>query len=655
MSKLVNQLEELFIEDESEIKKNSRRLSKKYLVFVGVIGLLWALFHIYTMGFGTLPGIIQRSLHLIGATIICFLIFSGSSKLKNNKWLLRLDLLLILLACIVTVYVISIYPRIIEQHGVYNTTDIIIATILLIIVLEGARRVLGWFIPFLVICGITYAVLGPYFPGIWRHAGIGYERLMQTFLLGTQGIWGQLMSISANILVIFVLYGSLILSLGLGNTIFDLGSKLTGKWRGGAAQLATVTSALFGSVNGSTVANVATTGNFTIPLMKRLGYNKNFAGAVESVASSGGQIMPPVMGASAFLMAELLALNYVDVMIAALIPALLFFVSIMISIYFYARANNLTGLSDEEIPTWKQAFNWRTFIPLFVPLIMLVALLFSGYTAGKAGYAMYIGTIILYFICNVRSKKEFKEAIKRIISGLDSGAKSMVTIVMLIAAAQTLVTTINTSGLGVKFSLVTMSFSQGNLYLALILAMVITIILGMGAPTPAAYVLSASVVGSALINLGIEGIAAHMFLLYFAVLSAITPPVCAAIYVACGISKGDWVKTAIYSLKIGLTAFIIPFMFVLDPVLLMKGEPMDIILSVVTALGGVVILAVGTMGILINKANIAERIIAFAAAILLLFPGHITDVIGISLFVIMCLIHWKVTGSSRKSEHAISK
>ncbi|MBT2689835.1 TRAP transporter fused permease subunit [Bacillus sp. ISL-47] len=655
MSKILNQLEELFTEDESEIKKNSRNLSKKYLVFVGAVGLIWALFHIYTMGFGTLPGIIQRSLHLIGATIICFLIFSGSTKFKNNKWLLRLDLLFILLACIVTVYVISIYPRIIEQHGVYNTTDIIMATILLMIVLEGARRVLGWFIPFLVICGITYAVLGPYFPGIWRHAGIGYERLMQTFLLGTQGIWGQLMSISANILVIFVLYGSLILSLGLGNTIFDLGSKLTGKWRGGAAQLATVTSALFGSVNGSTVANVATTGNFTIPLMKRLGYNKNFAGAVESVASSGGQIMPPVMGASAFLMAELLALNYVDVMIAALIPALLFFVSIMISIYFYARANHLTGLSDEEIPTWKQAFNWRTFIPLFVPLILLVALLFSGYTAGKAGYTMYIGTIVLYFLCNVRSKKEFKEAITRIISGLDSGAKSMVTIVMLIAAAQTLVTTINTSGLGVKFSLVTMSFSQGNLFLALILAMVITIILGMGAPTPAAYVLSASVIGSALINLGIEGIAAHMFLLYFAVLSAITPPVCAAIYVACGISKGDWVKTAIYSLKIGLTAFIIPFMFVLDPVLLMKGEPIDIILSVATALAGVVILAVGTMGILINKANIAERLIAFAAAILLLFPGHITDVIGISLFVIMCLIHWKGTRSSRKSEHALSK
>ena len=654
MNNLVNRLAELFADDE-EAKKNSRSLTKGYTVFIGVIALIWALFHIYTMGFGTLPGIIQRSLHLLGATIICFLIFSASSKLKNNKWMLRFDIFLIILATIVTVYVITIYPRIIEQHGVYNTTDIVMATILLIIVLEGARRVLGWFIPFLVLSGIIYALMGPAFPGIWKHAGIGYERLMQTFLLGTQGIWGQLMSISTNILVIFVLYGSLILSLGLGSTIFDLGVKLTGRWKGGAAQLATLTSAMFGTINGSTVANVATTGNFTIPLMKRLGYNKNFAGAVESVASSGGQIMPPVMGASAFLMAELLGISYVDVMLAALIPALLFFISVMISIYFYARKNNLTGLPKEEIPTWKQAFNWRTFVPLFFPLILLVALLFSGYTAGKAGYTMYIGTIVLYLICNVRSKKDFKETFKKIIIGLDRGAKSMVTIVMLIAVAQTLVTTINTSGLGVKFSLVMMSLSQGNLMLALVLAMLITIILGMGAPTPAAYVLSASVVGSALINLGIEGIAAHMFLLYFAVLSAITPPVCAAIYVACGISQGDWLKTAMYSMRIGLTAFIIPFMFILDSVLLMQGNPLEIILSVVTALIGVTILAMATMGIIISDINLIERVIAFIAALLMLIPGIMTDLIGISIFILLFLVHWKMNTSASKSQHMISK
>jgi TRAP transporter 4TM/12TM fusion protein len=654
MSNLVNWLAELFADDE-EVKKNGRSLTKGYSVFIGIIALIWALFHIYTMGFGTLPGIIQRSLHLLGATIICFLIFSASSKLKNNKWMLRFDIFLIILATIVTVYVITIYPRIIEQHGVYNSTDIVMATILLIIVLEGARRVLGWFIPFLVLSGIIYALMGPAFPGIWKHAGIGYERLMQTFLLGTQGIWGQLMSISTNILVIFVLYGSLILSLGLGSTIFDLGVKLTGRWKGGAAQLATLTSAMFGTINGSTVANVATTGNFTIPLMKRLGYNKNFAGAVESVASSGGQIMPPVMGASAFLMAELLGISYVDVMLAALIPALLFFISVMISIYFYARKNNLTGLPKEEIPTWKQAFNWRTFIPLFSPLILLVALLFSGYTAGKAGYTMYIGTIVLYLVCNVRSKKDFKETLKKIIIGLDRGAKSMVTIVMLIAVAQTLVTTINTSGLGVKFSLVMMSLSQGNLMLALVLAMLITIILGMGAPTPAAYVLSASVVGSALINLGIEGIAAHMFLLYFAVLSAITPPVCAAIYVACGISQGDWLKTAMYSMRIGLTAFIIPFMFILDSVLLMQGNPLEIILSVVTALIGVTILAMATMGIIISDINLIERVIAFIAALLMLIPGIMTDLIGISIFILLFLVHWKMNTSASKSQHMISK
>jgi TRAP transporter 4TM/12TM fusion protein len=653
MRKLTNYLAELFSGDESE-KTNSRQLTKGYIGFIGIISLLWGLFHIYTMGFGTLPGIIQRSIHLLGAIILCFLLFSGSSKFKNGKRLLKLDILIILLGTMVTVYVITIYPRIVEQHGVYNTTDIIMATILLLIVLEGARRVLGWFIPFLVLCGIIYALFGPYFPGIWTHAGIGYERFMQTFLLGTQGVWGQLMSISTNILVIFVLYGSLVLSLGLGNTIFDLGAKLTGRWKGGAAQLATVTSALFGSINGSTVANVATTGNFSIPLMKRLGYNKNFAGAVESVASCGGQIMPPVMGASAFLMAELLAINYVDVMIAALIPALLFFTSIMISIYFYAKANNLTGLSKQEIPSWKKALDWTKIIPLFVPLILLIMLLFAGYTAGKAGYTMYIGTIILFVICNVRSKNDIKETIKKVAIGIDSGAKSMVTIVMLIAVAQTLVTTINTSGLGIKFSFVTMSLSQGNLFLALVLAMVITIILGMGAPTPAAYVLAASVIGPALINFGIEGLTAHMFLLYFAVLSAITPPVCAAIYVACGISRGEWTKTAGYAMKVGLTAFIVPFMFVINPVLLMNGEPGEIILSVITALAGVAILAVGTMGILVIKVNWLERIVAFIAAFTLLAPGLLSDIIGIALFSFLAMIHWKKIVSIRKGNQTVA-
>jgi TRAP-type uncharacterized transport system fused permease subunit len=228
----------------------------------------------------------------------------------------------------------------------------------------------------------------------------------------------------------------------------------------------------------------------------------------------------------------------------------------------------------------------------------------------------------------------------------------MVTIVMLIAVAQTLVTTINTSGLGIKFSLVTMSLSQGNLFWALVLAMLITIILGMGAPTPAAYVLSASVVGSALINMGVEGISAHLFLLYFAVLSSITPPVCAAIYVACGISQGDWIQTAFYALKVGLTAFIIPFIFVANPVLLMQGEPLVIIQGILSALAGVTILAVGTMGIMVVKVNLIERILAFITAFTLLLPGGTSDLIGIGLFILLALLHWKNYNTYRKRTYA---
>jgi TRAP transporter 4TM/12TM fusion protein len=637
---LKNKLIELFREEDSE-QGTGRQLPGKYLILVGIVGILWGLFHIYTMGFGTLPGMIQRSIHLFGAIFLCYLLFTSFKKWKNKKWALFADVGLAAVGLVITIYVISVYSRVIENHGVYNSVDVIMGTVLLVLVLEGARRTLGWFIPLLVVAVLIYTFFGPYFPGMWTHPAISYGRFMQVFLLGTQGIWGELMGISTNVLILFVLYGSLILYLGLGDTFFEIGKKLTGKWRGGAAHLSTVTSAFFGTINGSAVANVATTGNFTIPLMKRLGYNKNFAGAVESVASSGGQIMPPVMGAGAFLMAELLGISYTKVMIAALIPALLFFASIMAAIYFYARSQGLQGVPKEEIPTWKEAMYWRKSIPLFVPLVFLVYLMFQGYTAGRAGYVAIVGTVVFYFLCNVTSKAHFKSAIERLVVSLDRGAKSMVTIVMLIAAAQTLVTAINVSGLGVKFSLVTITLSNGNLFIALVLAMIITVISGMGAPTPAAYVLAASVVAPALIGMGIQGLTAHMFLYYFAALAAITPPICAAVYVACGISQGNWVKTAFHAVRLGLVAFIIPYMFVYNPVLLMEGDAFNIILGFVTALFGVCILAVGTMGAMMIRATVPERLLTIIAAFTFIIPGWQTDFVGLVLFIITGLIHWK--------------
>lgn len=628
-----------FQTDEEGESSNTRQLPKQYLILLGIVGFLWALFHIYTMGFGTLPGIIQRTIHLFGALFICFILFSAHSRLKDNRLAFIVDNVFAFSALAITVYMIMIYPRIITSHGVYTNLDIVFGTVLLVLILEGTRRTLGWFIPTLVLALIAYAFLGPFFSGIWVHPGVNYGRFIQVFMLGTQGVWGQLMSISANVLVIFVLYGSLILYLGLGDTFFEIGKKLTGRWRGGGAQMASVTSAFFGTINGSAVANVATTGNFTIPLMKRLGYNRNFAGAVESVASSGGQFMPPIMGAGAFLMAELLGINYISVAIAAIIPAILFFVSLMVSINLYARRNNLQSVPEEEIPTFKEAFDLRKIIPLFVPLVVMVSMMVKGYTAGAAGYWAFIGTIVLYFLCNVKTKESFKQASERVCVSLGKGAKSMATIIMLIAVAQTLVMTVNMSGIGVKFSQLVMSLSQGMLLPALLLAMVITIILGMGAPTPAAYVLAASVVGPALIGLGIEGLTSHMFLYYFASLSAITPPVCAAVFVACGISQGNWVKTAFEGIRIGIVAFIIPFIFVFNPILLMDGAIPNIVISFITGMIGVTVLASGTMGMLVIRTTVIERLLAFVTAFTLITPGVGSDLIGVFLIGLMVIVH----------------
>ncbi|MGO4886524.1 TRAP transporter permease [Anaerobacillus sp. MEB173] len=651
---LYNQFLKLFEVENHSDRSKTRQLSTPYLLILGIVGFSWALFHIYTMGFGSLPGIIQRSIHLGGAIFLCFIMYACHSRLQKNRVLFTVDVIFAILAVAITVYMIVIYPRIVEHHGVYNNLDIVLGTILLLLVVEGARRTLGWVIPGLIIVALFYTFFGPMFPGIWAHPGVDYGRFIQVFMLGTQGVWGQLMSISANVLVIFILYGSLILYLGLGDTFFDIGKKLTGRWRGGGAQMACVTSAFFGTINGSAVANVATTGNFTIPLMKRLGYNRNFAGAVESMASAGGQFMPPVMGAGAFLMAELLGINYIHVAMAALIPALLFFISLMISINFYAKKNGLHGVPKDEIPTWKVAFNWRKTVPLFIPMVIMVYLMIKGYTAGTAGYFAFVATAVLYLVCNVTSIESFKDTLSRLFVSIGRGARNMVTIVMLIGAAQTLVMAINISGAGVKFSTVVMTMSQGMLLPALLLAMVITVILGMGAPTPAAYVLAASVVGPALISMGIEGLTAHLFLYYFASLSAVTPPVCAAVFVACGISQGSWGKTALQGLRIGIVAFIIPFMFVYNPVLLMNGEFHQILLSFITALVGVLILAAGTMGIVILPTTKFERLLALVTAFSLIIPGWGTDLLGVSLLTILVILHWRRVKSSQQNSQTLN-
>lgn len=607
-----------------------------------VIAVLWMLFHLYTMGFGLLPSMIQRSIHLGGALILCFALYTAKRnrsghELNENAAIPVFDWLLIVLASISCLYIIINYDAIVANHGKYTLTSTILGIILLLIVLEGARRTFGWVIPVLLLLVLFYAFFGKIFPGIWAHPGVDFRRFIAVFYLSTQGIWGQLTAISTNTLVVFVLYGALIFKLGLGETFLDLGKKLTGRLTGGAAQLATVVSAFFGTINGSAVANVATVGSITIPMMRRLGYDRNFAGGVEATASSGGQIMPPVMGAGAFIMAELLGLPYYQVMIAAIVPAVLFYFSINVAIFFYARKHHLRGVPKEEIPSWKQVLDFKKIVPLFIPLAAMVWLMVRGFTAGSAGFWACVLTVVLHAGMNIRDMASLKAFLKQLYVCMDAGAKSMVSVVMLIGVAQALVTAINTSGLGVKFSSVMIAFSQGYLLIALVLAMMITIILGMGAPTPAAYVLAASVVGSALIGFGMDPLQAHMFLYYYASLAAITPPVCAAVFVAVGISGGNWLKTAWYAIRLSIVAFIIPYIFAYNPVLLMNGSAGEILLSFLSALIGTVIIAIGTMGEFLIPTNWYERLLAFVSALFVIWPGVVSDAVGLGLFAFLLL------------------
>jgi TRAP transporter 4TM/12TM fusion protein len=503
--------------------------------------------------------------------------------------------------------------------------------ILSLILLEASRRVIGWALPITAACFLLYAILGKYLPGLIRHTGFSLEVIIDQLYLTTEGIFGIPLGVSATYVILFVIFGAFLEESGTGQFFMDFSNSLVGGAKGGPGKISCVSSALFGTISGSAVANVMVDGWLTIPLMKRTGFKPDFAAAVEATASTGGQIMPPVMGAAAFVMAEYTGIPYIQICIHAAIPALLYYFALFMAIHFEASKTGLLGVPKEERPRFQSVVLARGH--LFFPLIVIVYFMIAGYTPM---YACIYATLSVVLIALLRA--ETRMGVMKILKALEFGAKNMLPVAAACACAGIIIGVINLTGLGLKFTSLILVIAGDSLIPALIFTMFAGIVLGMGLPTTAAYIVQAALLIPALIKLGVPLIAAHLFVFYFAIISAITPPVAMAVYAAAGIGGSNLWRTGLEAVRIGATGFIIPFMFVYGPSLLMIGSIGTIITTIISSSIGVVALSAGLMGWFLKEATYLERVMLVAGALLLIKPGLYTDVIGLVLLIIVIVI-----------------
>jgi TRAP transporter 4TM/12TM fusion protein len=583
---------------------------------VTAVALAMSGFHLYVAWFGPPDALTLRSTHLAFALVLAFL----SLPARRTGAVERpgpVEALLIVVSVAACGYLV-VQRDYVTNRMIYIDAllplDWVFSIATLLLVLEATRRAVGLTLPLTAAAFLAYALaLG----------GVDMELLAEQMYLGTEGIFGIPLYVSATYVMLFIVFGALVEHTGTGQLFMDFAMSLTGRAAGGPAKVACVTSGMFGTVSGSAVANVMTTGTFTIPMMRRIGYSPAFAGAVEAVASTGGQIMPPIMGAAAFIMAEFLGISYLTVTVYALLPAVLYYLALFMTIHFEAKRLGMKGLPKADLPRLGTVLKERGH--LFLPLVIVVGVLLAGYSAPFAalcGIASTVPTALL------RRTTRQHVRLRNVVEALESGARNTVAVALSCACAGIVIGVIYLTGLGLEFTDLVLSAAGNHLLLALLLTMVAGIVLGMGMPTAPAYIMQTALLVPALVKLGVVIEAAHMFVLYFAILSAITPPVALAVYAANALSRAPLWESSLAALRLGATGYIIPFMFVFGPSLLLIGTPAQVTLTAVTAIVGVVALAGGLSGYLLAPASGWQRLLLVAAALALIKHGVYTDLAG---------------------------
>jgi TRAP transporter 4TM/12TM fusion protein len=612
----------------------TRKLGGGLSIIIKLVSIAFTLFQFYTAAFGAFPNIRQRAIHVGFAFFLCFALIpfrkTGKDQTKIPIW----DMICMGLAVLVAFYMFFNYGWIMDHPAESRNMDISLGIVTILLLLESGRRAVGTAFPVLTLLFFIYAYFGPYFPGMWGHRGMGIEELIQELFLSDRGIWGMITGISATVVAMFIIFGAMLSFTGGGQTFIDIALRVAGKLKGGAGKISVVSSSLFGMISGSAVANVGVDGEFTIPMMKKLGYRKELASAIEAAASTGGQIMPPVMGAGAFIMAEILGIPYIKICAAAAIPALLYYVALWFAIQFEAEKVGVRKVSSHLIPSFKNIMAMDRSLPLGIPVIVLLYFLIAGYTPELSCVWSVLSALLLYFATR-RSWGDLKNTFLKLVKTLEATGHSLIMIACLCASASAIVGIVNATGIGIKFSELVLSFSAGHTLPALLITMFVALVLGMGVPTTAAYLLAVSVCGTALIKLGIGPLQAHLFVFYFAIISSITPPVAPGIYVASAIGRANVWIAGYDAVRLALAGFIVPFMFVYGPELLLIGDSLAIIWACLTAIIGTICLAGGAMGYFVKKTHWLERILLIAAALLLIKPGLKTDIVGFVLLGIV--------------------
>jgi len=627
---------------------------------IKIIAVSFSLFQLYTAAFGAFPPQIQRATHLGFALCLAFLLYPATRKKPRDKMAVE-DILLAALGVWVCAYVVVEYETIMFLAGRPRMQDLVHSAIVIILVLEVTRRVVGMPLAIIAVFFIAYAKLGPYIPGLLGHRGFPWRRTLHHLYMTTEGILGVPIGVSTDFVFLFILFGAFLQRAGLGKFFIDLALAVAGHQTGGPAKVVVIASCLFGTICGSSVANAVTTGPFTIPLMKSVGYKKEFAAAVEAAASAGGQILPPIMGAAAFIMSQFIGVPYLQIAKAATIPALLYFVAVFVMVHLEAKRMKLEGIPKDQLPSAR-----KTILSgghLLTPIVVIVYMLLLGYTPSMSALYGIISTAIvaiahsaIMLLIKIAKEGNFVQSVsnfvvnwcKVIIEALENGARSAVTVAIACACAGIIIGVVTLSGVGLKIANAIVTLAGGYLFLTLVFTMVASILMGLGLPTTAKYIILAAMAAPAINQFELsEGVrismlAAHMFILYFGVFADITPPVALVTYATAGIAKADATKASLIALKLAAVGFIVPYLFIYSPeLLLINATWINVPKALISTLLGIFALGFAASGYWLRHLNVFERALLFAGAVALIFPGLATDLTGAALLFTVYLTQKK--------------
>ena len=616
---------------------------RKLFGWQGIFITCWlaamSLFHLYTAGVATIPITIQRAVHLTFAIVAVFLLYPATRKSSkvSAPWY---DWLLAAASACVVGYIAVFFNDIARRGAEPLGYEICLGVAAIVLVVEAGRRVVGNVLPCLSVLFLLYCYFGNYVPGMFQIRGYSLNRIIQHMYLTSEGIFGLALGVSATFVIVFIIFGAFLGKSGGAKFFNELALALAGSSPGGPAKVAVVASGLLGTINGSSVANVATTGTFTIPLMKKVGYAPHYAGAVEACASTGGQLMPPIMGAGAFIMSEFLNIPYLSIAAAAVIPALIYYTAIFTNVHVRARRDGLEGISKDELPVARDVM--RRDGHLLIPVIVIIVTLLMKYTPLRAGF---IGVVTVILVSAL--KKNTRMSLRDNLEALVEGARGALGVALACALVGFIVGTSSLTSLGLTISNNIIEISGGSLLLTLIMAMVACLVLGMGLPTTANYIVCSTIIAPALIGMKVLPLSAHLFVFYFGIMADLTPPVCLAAFTGAGIAGASPAKTGVTATKIALASYLLPYCFVYNPMLLLQDvQPVELAILVVSAVLGVVALAGAFEGWFYRNLRKWERVVFGLVAIVAIHYNILASVAAIAGILLMILYFRKTKGQS---------